>query len=175
MNVARASVDNLARDLVRLLNEMVGIHGELAMHMRSKLDAIKRADPDRIQSITAREAVLVRKAAERENLRRLITQRILGELGLDGGKTGKTRLTEFAECLDEPRRSQVLVAAAGLRDRLQEIERTRAITTLISQEMLKHMREVLAVMTGGSERAELYSRSGRRQQGAAAAVFEAVG
>ena len=71
------------RELVQLVIDMTQLHGELAMHMRNKLDAMKRADSDRIQSITARETVLAERLTEREGLRRQITRRIVSGLGLD--------------------------------------------------------------------------------------------
>jgi hypothetical protein len=174
-DVSDASVDKLARDLVRLLQDQMALHGELAMLMRHKLDAIKQADSSRIQSITAREEVLADRATERDGLRRQITKRILGGLGRDAEEHRSIRLTELAELLGEPRRSQLLVVAAGLKEKAEEIDRARVATTLITQEMLKHLREVLAVMTDGGERADVYSRTGQRQQAVSANVFEAVG
>ena len=170
-----SNVDMLARDLGRLLNDMMGLHGELAMLMTNKLDAIKRADSDQIQSTTAREMALAERISEREGLRRQMTRRIVEGLGLEAEKHKAIKVTELAEYFPEPRRSQLLVAAAGLRDRLEEIERMRVTTTLITQEMLKHMEEVFSVMTAGSPGADVYSRTGRRERSGSAKVFEAVG
>ncbi len=187
-------VDILARDLVRLLQDLIGLHAEVAAHMRHKLDAIKRADSDTMQSLTAREMALVNRAAEREGLARQITQRIVEALGVrdvvaadlrvgresarrPAGTPAATtlKLTEMAELLPEPRRSQLLVSAAGLRDKLEEIERLRITSALVSQEMLRHLGEVLAVMTAGGPGSDVYSRSGRRERAVTANVFEAVG
>ena len=171
----KREVDLLARDLVRLLGMMTDLHGELAMHMRNKLDAIKQADSDRIQSITAREMVLADQAAEREGLRRQITARILEALEQEAQSERPISVADLAEFFPEPRRSQLLVAAAGLREKLHEISRMRVTTSLITQEMLKHLGEVLTVMRSGSGGSDFYSRSGRRQQSGPASVFEAVG
>ena len=173
MNVASLKADLLARDLVRLLTDLVSLHGDLGLHMQNKLDAMKRADSEQIQSITARETLLLERATERDGFRRQLTRRLLEELGLDPLAT--PRLSELAEHLAEPRRSQLLVAAAGLKEKLDSAERLRVTTTLVTQEMLKHMREVLSVMRGGGMGAELYSRSGRRERVSSATVFEAVG
>jgi hypothetical protein len=67
------------------------------------------------------------------------------------------------------------VAVAGLRARLEEIDRVRAVTALISDEMLKHMQAVIAVMTAGGASTGVYSRAGNRETAARANVFEAVG
>lgn len=176
MSVVSREVDLLARDLVRLLGDLSSLHGELAMHMRNKLEAIKHADAPRIQSITARETVLAQRAAEREGLRRQITARIVHLLGASGqGADGEPiTLTRLAERLPEPRRSQLLVAAAGLREKLNEIGRMQATLSLVTQHMLEHLNEVLKVMCAGVG-GEVYSRSGRRQNAGTATVFEAVG
>lgn len=168
--------DLLARDLVRLLGDLTSLHSELAMHMRNKLEAIKQADANRIQSITAREMLLAERSAEREGLRRQITARILKSLGRaeKDNAAEQVTLTELAELFPEPRRSQLLVAAAGLREKLKEIDRMRTTVSLITQEMLKHLAEVLKVMSAGVG-SDVYSRSGRRQNAGVAAVFEAVG
>jgi len=173
--VAEPSIDQLARDLVRLLSEMTELHGELAMHMRHKLGAIRAADTDRIASITAREMVLAERAMEREGLRRQVTRKMLACWGLNKSLSEPVKLSDLAERLAEPRRSQVLVAAAGLRTRLQEIERMRVTTTLITQEMLKHVSQVISAMMSGGLSNDAYERTGQRHGPVPARVFEAVG
>ncbi|HPZ96630.1 MAG TPA: flagellar export chaperone FlgN [Phycisphaerae bacterium] len=176
MNVVSREVDLLARDLVRLLGDLAGLHAELAMHMRGKLEAIKQADAGRIQSITARETLLADKAAEREGLRRQITARIIKGLGVEDKNPtgGPITLTQLAEFFPEPRRSQLLVAAAGLREKVREIDALRQTLSLITREMLEHLTEVLKVMCAGVG-TDVYSRTGQRQNTGVAAVFEAVG
>jgi hypothetical protein len=66
VTVTDAKTDMWAKELVRLLNEMTRLHEELGRHMRSKLEAIRRADSDQIQSLTAREVTLANRVAERE-------------------------------------------------------------------------------------------------------------
>jgi hypothetical protein len=92
--VLDAKTDNLVRDLVRLLSDLMGLHAEMVMHMRSKLEAIKTADSDRIQSITARELLLASRAREREGLRRQIAERIAEGLGIDRSRGRSMKLTD---------------------------------------------------------------------------------
>jgi len=173
--VSEPTVDILARDLVQLLSQLTDLHGELAMHMRNKLDAIKAADTDCISSITARETVLAERAMEREGMIRKISREMLIGLGLNKTLSEPVKLTNLAEHLPEPGRSQVLVAASGLRARLQEIEQMRVTTTLITQEMLKHIGEVISAMTSGGPSNDVYERTGQRHGPVPASVFEAVG
>lgn len=169
----QTKADNLARDLVRLLSDLSGMHAELIMHMRGKLEAVRRADSDTIQSITARELLLAGRIKERDGLRRQMVRLIEAKLELP--VTGTTRLTELAEHLAEPRRSQLLVVAAGLRERLEELQRLQATNRLVTEGMLKHLEAVLAVMTAAGQSSEVYSPTGRRELARSANVFEAVG
>ncbi len=172
--MARANTDILARDLGRLLNDLMGLHAEMAMHMRTKLEAIKRADTDQITAITAREMVLADRVLEREGLRKQLTRQLIAGLGLHDQPEEPLRLTTLAEYLPEPGRSQVLVAAAGLRERVHEVERLRVTSSLITQEMLKHLGEVMTAMRSGGS-SDAYGRGGQRQGAGGAHVFEAVG
>jgi hypothetical protein len=173
--VADMKADNWARELIRMLNEMSRQHEELAVLMRSKLEAIRRADSDAIQSITTQEVMLVNRVAEREGLRRDLVRNALRDLGQDPQKYRSVRITELAEYYAEPRRSQILVAATGLRVKLEDIDRIRVTTTEITEEMLRHMDEIIAVMTSGGPTTGVYSRAGSRELSGRASVFEAVG
>ena len=175
MTVVSRDVDVPARDLIRLLNGLTSLHGELAMHMRNKLEAIKQADSDRIQSITAREMVLANRISEREGLRRQITRNIVANLPLESSADKTPRLSELAEHFAEPVRSKLLATAGALRAQLEEINRMRVKNELITQEMLKHLGEVLSVMRSGGKGTDVYSRAGNRERTSPANVFEAVG
>jgi hypothetical protein len=170
--MSKATADSLARDLVRLLSDMTGMYGELAMHMNDKLEAIKQADTDRMTSITAREMTLSDRLAERHGLRRQIMRLLQQELRLG---TPPMRVTALAEHLPEPRRSQLITVAAGLKKQLASMEQLRLTSTLVTQQILKHLDEVFSVMTAGAPGSDLYGRTGARQQSSVARVFEAVG
>ena len=181
--MAKPTTDNLARDLVRLLSELTGLYGELAMHMHDKLEAIKRADTDRIMSITARQITLADRVAQRNGLRRQITRRLQQELRSGPGGPAEPgglpaeamRITDLAEHLPEPRRSQLITVAAGLKKQLSVMEQLRLTSTMVTQEMLKHLEEILSVMTAGGPGGDVYLRTGNRQASSTAHVFEAVG
>jgi len=173
--VARPSADILARDLTRLLHDLAAMHGELAAMMSEKLDAIRVADTERISAITAQEITLAARVREREGLRRQMTRKIIEELGLVEPPDAKIRLSELAERLAEPRRSQLLSAVEGLKVVLKNMEQLRIVTTLVSREMLKHLGEILVSMTSGGLGNDVYGRTGQKQRSNVAHVFEAVG
>ena len=172
---ATANPDLLARDLVRLLTDLAGLHAEMAAHLREKLDAMRKAESERIASITARELLLAEKLGQREGLRRQITRRIVEGLGVERVKADAMRVGDLANLLREPRRSQLITAAAGLRQKAEELQRLQRTNTLVTHAMLKHLSEVIAVMCSGGPSAESYTRGGRRAQQHSASVFEAVG
>lgn len=173
--VTRPSVDILARDLARLLHDLAAMYGELATMMSEKLEAIRAAETERISAITAQEATLASRVRERDGLRRQITQRMVEGLGLVEPPGARIRLSELADRLSEPRRSQLLSAAEGLKVVLQDLEKLRVVTTLVSQEMLKHLGAVLVSMTSGGPGNDVYGRTGQKQRSNVAHVFEAVG
>ena len=170
-----ANLDALARDLARLLGDLAGLHAEMAGHAREKLTAMRKADSESVAAINAREMLLAERLAEREGLRRQITRRMVEGLGLARSKADGLRVADLADLIPEPRRSQLITAATGLRQRLEELQRLQRTNALITNEMLKHLSEVMTVMCGGGPAAESYTRGGRRAQPRTASVFEAVG
>lgn len=168
-------LDNLVRDLVRLLQDLRELYDEAGAHMAAKLEAIRRGDSEQIHSITSREMLLAGRAVEREGLRRQIVERIGEILGLDAQSVRTMRLSELAEHLGEPRRSRLLTASTGLRAKLEEVERLRGISAMVTTEMLRHLGEVLMVMRSGGREPDVYSRRGRQETPRMANVFEAVG
>jgi pyrroline-5-carboxylate reductase len=167
--------DKLARDLVRLLADLSGLYGQMALHMRHKLDAMKQADTDRVASLTAHEMALVEKVRQREGLRRQLTRRIVEALQIVVPQDRPLRLVELAEHLSEPARSQVLSVAAGLRERLGEIQKLQDTTKRITERMLEHIASVVEAMTSSVSGGETYARSGVTQPSRAPHIFEAVG
>jgi len=167
--------DKLARDLARLLTNLAGLYAELGMHMRDKLEAIKRAEAERVTSIVARETVLADKVAEREGLRRQITRRLAGIMGIPVPADRPLRLSELAEHLGEPHRSRLLSAATGLRQRLAEIQGLQHTTRLVTEEMLRHIGAVVSAMTTALPDGETYERTGVQPRTRSPHIFEAVG
>jgi hypothetical protein len=62
-----------------------------------------------------------------------------------------------------------------LRQKLEEVEQARVTSALVTEEMLKHIGEVLTAARGGGRVVDLYSSSGRFNTPTPANVFEAVG
>ncbi len=171
MNALKADI--LARDLVRMLGQLCELYYELASRMRERLEAVRQADADRIQAAAAVEQELVGRLREREGLGRQLARRLAEATGHAAPRDATT--SELAGRLPEPRRSQLLLAAAGLRDRVREVERLQAVLGLVTREMMVHLGQVLEVMRSGGRSSESYSRTGASQRVGTAGVFEAVG
>ena len=165
--------DILARDLVRMLGQLRELYDELAARMRERLEAVRQADAGRIQAAVAVEQELAGRLREREGLGRQLARRLAEATGHPAPRDATS--SELAGRLPEPRRSQLLLAAAGLRDRVREVERLQAVLGLVTREMLVHLGQVLDVMRSGGRSSESYSRTGTSQRVGAANVFEAVG
>lgn len=168
-------VNKLARDLARLLAKLADLYGELSSHMRRKLEAIKQADSDQVTSIVAQEMALAHTIAEREGLRRHITQKLAGLLNIPTDTQRSLRLSELVDHLPEPYRSQVLSAATGLKARVAEIQEQQKTVRLITEEMLKHIGAVVSTMTAPLPDTETYERTGVQPNGRKPHIFEAVG
>jgi hypothetical protein len=175
MTNAAPQFDALVRDLVRLLGDLAGLHAEMSAQAREKLAAMRKADSDAVAAITSREMALADRLAEREGLRRQITRRIAELVGVSRAKADGLRVTDLADLIPEPRRSQLLTAATGLRQRLEELQRLQRTNALVTHEVLKHLSGVMTVMCGGGPAAESYTRGGRLAQPHTTSVFEAVG
>jgi flagellar biosynthesis/type III secretory pathway chaperone len=157
------------------MSDMGRMQDELSVLMRTKLDALRKADSDQIQMITGQEMKLVARFAERDGLRRQLMNKCQEALDISGPRKTEMRLSELAEYLAEPQRSQLLTVAAGMKDRAQELERMRVKTALVTEEVLKHMEHILKVMTAGAGMTGTYSRAGQEEPANNARVFEAVG
>lgn len=171
--MADVSMDILADNLVRLLNDMADLQGELTALMQHKIDAVKKADVGGLEQANAREIALINRAIERDGLRRQLMKRILNGLGRDENES--MRLSTLAEHFREPMRSRLLVASSGLKVKLKNVERARVKSTLVTQAMLLHLNDVLNVMTRGHADSDVYARSGKPADTTSANVFEAVG
>ncbi len=171
--MAKVSVDILVDNLVRLLNHLAELQGELTALMQQKIEVVKKADVDALEELNAKELALINHIAERDGLRRQMMKRIHEGLGVDENRT--MRLSELAGYFREPMRSRLLVASSGLKAKLKTLERARLKSTLVTESMLSHLHDVLHVMTRGHSDPETYAPNGRRADDSSANVFEAVG
>lgn len=162
-----------AGPLLGLLEEMLVLHDELAVVLRSKLEAMKKSNVPAIQSAAAREALLVRKMAELDRRRGDVMASIGAALGSGAGK-GLT-ISRVAEAAEPAERERLLAMSAGLSQRVRAVSDQHRVITIVSAEMLAHFRSVLTVMTRTGEEAGTYTRRGRMESKGSMRVLDAVG
>lgn len=171
MSATRTRVE--AGPLMGLLEEMVVLHDELAVVLRSKLEAMKKSNVGAIQSAAAREGLLVRKMAELDRRRGDVMAVIGSALGAGTGK-GLT-ISRVAEGAEPAERERLLAMSAGLQQRVRVVAELHRVITIVSAEMLAHFRSVLTVMTRAGDEAGTYTRRGRMESKGSMRVLDAVG
>ncbi len=164
--------DTDAAALVDLLDELLRLQTELEVVLRSKLDAMKRADTAAIQSASAREGLLIRRLAQLDRRRAELLANWPAER--PRGETPRT-LSLLAESLAEPHRGRMTALAAGLRQRVAAVADLHRVITIVSAEMLAHYRKVFDAMTRGPDDADLYTPRGRAGSARTTRVLDAVG
>lgn len=171
----KPEVEQTVRDLVRLLDEMRELYGQLRTTIRKKLQAMREASIELLQSCTAREGFLAGRIAEREGLRRQLVERLAGRLGLAPAAARSMPVSQVAQHLSEPLRGRLLAVAAGLREQAEAVQTANRTAALATGSMLKHLRAVTDAMTEGGTESTVYSAAGRPEVHQAVRVFEAVG
>jgi len=162
-----------AGGLMALLDEMLVLHDELAVVLRSKLEAMKKSNVGGMQSAAAREGLLVRKMAELDRRRGEVMASLGSAMGTGTGK-GLT-ISRVAEEVEEADRERLLARSAGLQQRIRAVAELHRVITIVSAEMLAHFRSVLTVMTRAGDDSGTYSRRGRMESRTSMRVLDAVG
>lgn len=170
----RAGLEQRLDQLVTVLGELRRLYDELAVVVRNKLTAMRKAETDAIRSACSREEFLTQKIAEQDGLRKQILD-LIGELLILGDRKGRTlTITELNGYISEPYRSRLVGLAAALRSRLEETAEMNRVAAIVSHEMVKHFHQVYEVMARANESAGLYSRTGQAVTRPAVTVFDAV-
>lgn len=174
--MASLSVEKRVGQVVKVLGELKRLHDELAVVLKGKLEAMRKANTDALRSATTREEFLLQRIREQDGLRQQLMD-LVGELvGWPPGEARTATVSRLAGHVAEPLRSQLLALAAALRERVQETAESNRVAAMISGEMLRHFRRVFQTMAQGNPRqAGVYSRTGLADTRAATKVFEAVG
>jgi len=178
-------------ELITVLAELKGLHDELLVVLRAKLDAMRRADAERMQSCGARERFLAERIRQREGLRRQLAEIVADGLGLHervGAETAgrqakptERRATEaitvsrLAERIGEPRRTRLTVLAAQIREAIEQVDRVNRVVALVAMEMAEHFRRVREVMISAGIEQDVYLPTGTRARVGVSHVIDAVG
>ena len=162
-----------AGQLAECLAEMRSLYEELLAVLQRKLEAMRRADTELLNSCAARERFLLQRISEVESSRKVLT----GDLQLRTGVAAKRpmSITQLAERIGEPDRSKLLVLADGLRRLVEQTNQVNQVAALAGKELLAHFRHVYDVMRAAEQDTGTYDVRGARTAGSAQRILDAVG
>lgn len=164
------------------IGELVNLLGQLRDHymnmqdiLNGKLDAMRRADSDKLNELVGIERGLVERIRERDGLRKQLVAMVCGEIGLGDDVAGTITLTELAARIKEPRRGHLLSLSQSLKEVVTKVGETNRVIATVSDVMLKHFGKIHEAMTMSPEDPGLYSAKGVSSRGGGRAMFCAVG
>jgi hypothetical protein len=163
----------LAGQLADSLSQLRQLYEELMLVLRRKLESMKRADSEGLNSCSARERFLAQRIAEAESHRKQVLSRLQNELGFQAGR-GVT-VAELAGRLQEPARSKLLIMAQGLHQLISEADRMNQVAALVAKELLTHFRRVYEAMRVTQGAGALYGPGGARELEGTERLIDAVG
>lgn len=130
------------RDLLRLLEDLHALHGELLETVNSKVAALRGADREALAAIVEREGGLIERVQERESCRRLLMDQIGRELGMSGPQARKLTASQLAVRLDQAGAAKLMLAAQSLRGVAVQLSKANRMAGAISREMVKHFERI---------------------------------
>lgn len=152
-------VDNLAR-----LNE------KLLKLTRQRHSAMVARDVDRMESLLAEEGRLGQAILEQERGRQTTMVHLGAEQGRSPEQAARTRLTEAAQWLAEPARTELLALKQRLQQAVALVQETNRTMTALAQRMLPHFGELLEVLLGGTAGGSAYTADGLAVRSGAAGM-----
>ena len=150
-------MDKLATDLLDLLRETRVAHQRLLALANQKLDAMRTYDADLLLTLNERERTELLATEALELRRRALVARLAAALP---GTPGT--VSNVAARVAEPLRSRLLVAAAELKDTVEQLTRANRVTQKVSVAVVQSVAKVLKIVTGIAQHAGLYMRNGRK-------------
>ena len=163
------------RDLLRLLDGLQRLHGQLLTLIRSKIDAMRRAEISAMRELSEQEQTLARRLEEREGLRRQLMDAIGEQLGLPPRAARALSVSQLASRLPEGQRADLLDTAGKLREAVAKVAQANRVAGAISREILTHLKWVFASVRPADVRPVGYSGDGEAVGTLDARIFETVG
>jgi hypothetical protein len=162
-------------ELVNLLGQLRDLYMDMQNILNGKLDAMRRADSDKLNELVGHERGLVERIRERDGLRKRLVAMVCGEIGLGHDVAATITLTELASRIKEPRRGHLMSLSQSLKEVVTKVGETNRVIATVSDVMLKHFGKVHEAMIMSSEDPGLYSAKGVSSRGGGQVMFSAVG
>lgn len=163
------------RDLVTLLNGLHRLHEQLLALVRSKIDAMRRADIPAMQDMSEQEQALTKRVDQHEGLRRQLMDKIGEQCGLPSRTARALSVSQLSSRLRDPERTALQQSAQQLRNIVAKVAQANRVAGAISREVLTHLQWVFASVRPADGRPLAYSGSGEPVAATDARILETVG
>ncbi len=144
--------------LENLLEEQLRAHEKLSGLLLTQRDALRKSDQRMIAELARQENVQVQRIAELEKQRQMLAAELT--LLVQPGAAAPLPLAELAQLLPEPQRTKLLVRRAELRQRMLQVQQQSQASKRASQEMARHMNQLVQRVSALCTGVATYGRSG---------------
>ena len=178
MNAVKAqtsSWERRCRDLLRLLEGLTERHTELLRALQDQVEAMGRADHERMRITGARIESLTQGIAVQEGLRRQLMDAMGKELGLEPRRGRELTAGQMAERLSGTARETFEAASGRLRDVVDRVARANRLSAGVITGVLGHLKQVFAAIGREREPGGCYSGGGRSVRAPSMSILETVG
>ncbi len=145
-----------ATRLLEILESALAVQREILAAIKSRRDAVRRADFAALARIERTEGTLALRMSELERNRVAETMQVAARLGLQG----TPGLREISERLGEPERARLDLLRSELRTVLEHVQREGSIVRQASERLSAHMAGILQSVHSALAHAKVYSRAG---------------
>lgn len=163
------------RDLVRLLDDLERMTGELHDRVQAKVDACRSGDTAAIAALVECEQALIHRLRERDGLRRQLMEQIAAEWNMPPRAARMLSLAALAARVSEPVRAQLEGAAGRMRASAMKLVRANRVAGIITREVLAHLNLVFEQVASSVRQPVGYAANGAVVSGVRDKLIDAVG
>ncbi len=163
------------RDLLKLINGLEKLHGELSIVMDAKIKAMKRSDLSTMRTLGHQEQALIERIREREGLRRQLVECLGVDLGWSIGKAKSMTLRQLLSAATNPIHDDLRTAADKLRTTMFQLTQISRVAGTVAREITHHMQCVFAAIRPKQDDPTAYTGAGVLASPIGSNMFEVVG
>ncbi len=161
--------------LVDLIGQIETLHQRLVGVLRSKIDAMKVGEFQRMRCLEEEEGTLVEQVRERDGLRRQLFEAIGRTAGDTECDYRNLPVKKLASKLAMPQRLELLDAAHSLKAAMVDLSRINQIVNAIARGVLDNLRIVFESVRAGAGEKDSYSGKGNPISRQVTGMLDAVG
>lgn len=169
MSTTKTAYQTPGAALGALLTQLLDANTALHANLVEQRDAIRAAEPQRVQRVTEEHRRLISGLAALDQRRRELIVELSMSLSLPRASRTPS-LSELARVLPEPDRTRVLTLAAQVRDRVEQVHRESASLRSAARTLAAHMEGLMRHVGRQLTSAGVYSPRGQLTPGGSFAV-----